>query len=228
MATTKITDDSFEADVLKSGTPVLVDFWAEWCGPCKQIGPALEEIASEMGGRVTVAKLNIDENPMVPGRYGVRGIPTLNAFTGSHEDYHLPSDTADKLDYDKAAQITRLIGLIARSVATAETNPDFVAMEAPKSQGTRGGLRAYLGTIPDYAQGDIKGVKLSGVSPIGPAGKAGVKGGDIIIKLAGKEVLNIYDYTEAMADLKVGEETTITVKRGEEEMTLKLVPASRD
>ncbi|WP_395646780.1 thioredoxin [Terricaulis sp.] len=80
MASIKITDDSFEKDVLKSGTPVLVDFWAEWCGPCKQIGPALEEIAAEMGGRVTIAKLNIDENPMTPGRYNVRGIPTLMVF----------------------------------------------------------------------------------------------------------------------------------------------------
>ena len=76
----QITDDSFETDVLKSSTPVLVDFWAEWCGPCKQIAPALEELAAEMSDRVTVAKINIDENPMTPGKYGVRGIPTLMLF----------------------------------------------------------------------------------------------------------------------------------------------------
>ncbi|SKB09224.1 Periplasmic component of the Tol biopolymer transport system [Prosthecobacter debontii] len=157
-----------------------------------------------------------------------RGIPTLNAFTGSHEDYHKPSDTADKIDYDNAAKITRLMGLIARGVATADTNPDFVAMEAPKNKDSRGGLRAYLGTIPDYAQGDIKGVKLSGVSPVGPAGKAGVKGGDIIIKLGGKEVLNIYDYTSLMGELKIGQETTITVLRAGQEVELKITPGSRE
>lgn len=76
----QVTDTSFEADVLKSGEPVLVDFWAEWCGPCKQIAPALEELAQEMDGKVTVAKINIDDNPTTPSKYGVRGIPTLMLF----------------------------------------------------------------------------------------------------------------------------------------------------
>ena len=80
MGSVAVSDTSFEADVLQSSQPVLVDFWAEWCGPCKQIGPALEEIAGEMAGKVTVAKVNIDDNPSTPSRYGVRGIPTLMLF----------------------------------------------------------------------------------------------------------------------------------------------------
>ncbi|MBY6265643.1 thioredoxin TrxA [Azospirillum sp. 412522] len=83
MSTTiKVTDDSFEQDVLKADGPVLVDFWAEWCGPCKMIAPALDELAGDYEGKVTVAKLNIDENPNTPTKYGVRGIPTLMLFKG--------------------------------------------------------------------------------------------------------------------------------------------------
>jgi thioredoxin 1 len=82
MSTVQVTDESFEQDVLKSDKPVLVDFWAEWCGPCKQIAPALEQIAEELGAQVTVAKLNIEESPTTPSRYGVRGIPTMMLFRG--------------------------------------------------------------------------------------------------------------------------------------------------
>ena len=75
-----VTDDSFENEVLQSSAPVLVDYWAEWCGPCKMIAPVLDEIASEYDGRVKIAKLNIDDNPNTPPRYGIRGIPTLMLF----------------------------------------------------------------------------------------------------------------------------------------------------
>ncbi len=75
-----VSDDSFEKDVINSETPVLVDFWAEWCGPCKMIAPILDEIASEYGERVTIAKINIDDNQATPQKFGVRGIPTLMLF----------------------------------------------------------------------------------------------------------------------------------------------------
>lgn len=80
MGTKKVTDQSFHDDVIAADKPVLVDFWAEWCGPCRMIGPALEEISDELGEKVTIAKLNIDENPDAPSRYGVRGIPTMILF----------------------------------------------------------------------------------------------------------------------------------------------------
>jgi thioredoxin 1 len=80
MTIIKTSDSSFEADVLKSERPVVVDFWAEWCGPCKMIAPFLEELAADKADQVTVAKVNIDDNPMTPTKYGVRGIPTLMLF----------------------------------------------------------------------------------------------------------------------------------------------------
>ena len=80
MALASVTDSSFQADVLDAQKPVLVDFWAEWCGPCRMIAPSLEELSSELGDRVEIVKLNIDENPEAPGRYGVRGIPTMILF----------------------------------------------------------------------------------------------------------------------------------------------------
>ena len=82
MSTVAVTDASFEADVLKSDKPVVVDFWAEWCGPCKQIGPVLEEISNEMKDQVVIAKHNIDQEPNTPTKYGIKGIPTMLLFKG--------------------------------------------------------------------------------------------------------------------------------------------------
>ncbi len=167
--------------------------------------------------------------PTDAATFYLRGVPIFNLFTGSHEDYHKPSDTADKLDYATAAKITKLAMLMTKELASVEPLklPVYKEAQRPKEQ-QRSGFRVFLGTIPDYAQGDIEGVKLSGVSAGGPAAKAGVKAGDIIVKLAGKELKNIYEYTDVMGVLKPGEKTQITVKRGTEVITLDVTPGSRD
>ncbi|MFM1561228.1 MAG: PDZ domain-containing protein, partial [Roseibacillus sp.] len=157
----------------------------------------------------------------------LREVPILNAFTGAHEDYHTPNDTADKINYAGTEKVTRFMALVARGLATSEATPDYVKVERPEGQGRRANLRAYLGTVPDYSQGDIVGVKLSGATKGGPADKAGIKGGDIVINLAGKAVKNIYDYTFVLEALKVGETVKITVLRKGKKLTLDVTPGSR-
>ncbi len=119
--------------------------------------------------------------------------------------------------------------MIARGVLTADEPPPFELEEGDKPKEVpRATLTAYLGTIPDYVAGDIKGLKLSGVAADGPAAKAGAKGGDIVIKLAGKKIEDVYDYTYAIEALKIGEEIEMVVKRGQETVALKVTPASRE
>ena len=157
----------------------------------------------------------------------LREVPILNAFTGAHDDYHTPRDTADKINYPGTERVTRFMALVARGLASAGEVPDYVKVERPEGQGRRANLRAYLGTVPDYSQGDLVGVKLSGATKGGPADKAGIKGGDVVIKVAGKEVKNIYDYTYVLESLKVGESVEIIVMRKGKEVTLNVVPGSR-
>lgn len=158
----------------------------------------------------------------------LRGVPIISAFTGSHSEYHTPRDTPDTLNYEGTAKIGKLMALITRSLAMRAEAPDYIPQERLESDRPRARMRAFLGTVPDYAAGDVKGVLLSGTAKGGPASKAGVKQGDVIIELAGKKVENIYDYTYAIEALKIGEETTITVQRGEKQVKMKIVPGSRD
>jgi C-terminal processing protease CtpA/Prc len=166
--------------------------------------------------------------PTDANAFYLRGVPILSAFTGSHSEYHTPRDKPETLNYEGAAKVSRLMGLIIRSLAARDAPPDYVVQTPPKSGTARAGLRAYLGTIPDYAEGDVKGVKLSGVAATGPAAKAGVKGGDVIVELAGKKIDNIYDYTYAIEALKIGQPVKMVVQRGTERVELTVTPGSRD
>jgi hypothetical protein len=158
----------------------------------------------------------------------VHGVPILSAFTGNHSEYHTPRDTPDRLNYEGISRVARLMSLVCRQLVEADRAPQYASQQPPEEGQRRAALRAYLGTVPDYAQEDVKGVLLSGVREGAPAGKAGVRGGDIIVGLAGKTIENIYDYTYAIEALKPGEEVELVVRRGEETLTFKVTPGSRD
>ncbi len=156
------------------------------------------------------------------------GVPILSAFTGAHSDYNTPRDTADRINYPGLERIARLMALLTRGMAQREQAPAYVASAQPTRGVSRANLRAYLGTVPDYAAGDLEGVKLNGVAKDGPADRAGLRAGDLIIAVAGRKVENIYDFTYALNALKVGQQTPVTVLRDGREATLTVVPVARE
>jgi Zn-dependent M28 family amino/carboxypeptidase len=157
-----------------------------------------------------------------------RSIPILSAFTGVHSEYHTPRDTPDLLNYEGAAEIAQLFSRIAIELSQAPDPLVYEATpEATKGLG-RSGFRVYLGTVPDYAQTDLVGVRLSGVAPDGPAAQAGVRGGDVIVEVDGRPIENLYDYTYALEALRIGAPARIVVLRDGERVPLEVVPASRD
>ncbi|MFP6641285.1 MAG: M28 family peptidase [Myxococcota bacterium] len=157
-----------------------------------------------------------------------REIPVLAAFTGAHTDYHTPDDTAEKLDFEGLSEIARLMGQIAVSLASQSNRPDFTPSSEGARAPARAHLRAYLGTVPDYSQSEVIGVPLSGVAAGGPAKRAGLRAGDVVIELAGRRIENIYDYTFAIEALAVGESVSVVVLRGGEARTFTVTPESRD
>ena len=164
----------------------------------------------------------------------LKKVPVLSAFTGAHADYHTPRDTADKINAAGAEKIARLMAAVTKNIATREDVPEYREMDKPAGGIGRVSLRAYLGTIPDYAQGDIVGVKLSGVVKGGPAEQAGLQGGDIITELAGKKIENIYDYTYALDALSIDTPAAVVVRRQkeqegrEERVVLSITPRARE
>lgn len=152
-------------------------------------------------------------------------IPVLFFFTGSHEDYHKPSDTADKINYEGQARIIAFVARMIQEVDKSDKRPTY-AVAKSDSTGRASGFRVYLGTIPNYAEAN-DGLLLDGVRDDSPAAKAGLKAGDKIVKLAGRDVRNVYDYTYALGEMKAGQEYEVEIIRGGQALKLKLTPAAR-
>jgi len=154
-----------------------------------------------------------------------RQVPVLFFWTGTHADYHKPSDTADKIDYEGEARIVSFAANIVREVDRNDKRPTYTVARS-ESQGRSTGFRIYLGTIPNYADAN-DGLKLDGVRDDSPASKAGLQAGDKIVKMAGRDVKNVYDYTYALGEMKAGQEYEVEIVRGSERLTLKITPAAR-
>ncbi len=172
-------------------------------------------------------KLSNDVNlPTDASSFYRAGVPILSAFTGSHTDYHTPRDTPEKLNYEDAAKIARLMGLITRKLVAAEQPPKFVKQEGLQEETPRVSIRVYLGTLPNYA-GGVDGCLLDGVTEGGPAYAAGVRAKDIVVELAGRKIENVNEYSIVMGELRPGKETTISVRRDNEILKFKLTPGQR-
>ncbi len=169
--------------------------------------------------------LSTDTNP-----FYLHKIPVLGFFTGAHQDYHTPRDTPDKLLYGAMVRICSLSYRIIADLATSRDVVHFreVGGHRGNKSARRPGRRVYLGTIPDYSNTEVTGVRLSGVVEGGPAQKAGLRGGDIVVGLAGHKITNIYDYTYALEELEIGKPVSIIVLRDGEQVRLTIIPASRD
>ena len=174
--------------------------------------------------------LQLNEDGFGPSDHSsfyAKQIPVLFFFTGTHNDYHKPSDTADKINYDGLLKVTDFVEEIVKAIDTNPTKPTYAVAKSSGMGGGRSGFNISLGTVPNYADGNNDGLLLDGVRDDSPAAKAGIKSGDKIVKLAGKEVRNISDYTVILGEMKAGTEYEIVVKRGAETVTLKIVPAAR-
>jgi Tol biopolymer transport system component len=175
--------------------------------------------------------LKIQEDPYLPTdvtAFYPKQVPVISFFTGSHEEYNRPVDDAETLDYPGMERVANFARMMMLAQSASGDTLDYVKVARKKEKSMRGGMRAYLGTIPDYASDSEAGVLLSGVRADGPADKAGLQGGDVIIRFAGQEIKNVYDYTYALGAVKVGEPVEVVVMRDGKEVTLTVIPEARE
>jgi len=173
--------------------------------------------------------LNLQPDPYQPtdvATFNQASVPSLNFTTGAHLDYHKPSDTPDKINYEDLDRIAEFATTIAARLMESDQAPQFVKVEQSSQTVNRTGVRVFTGTVPDYAA-DAKGLLLSGVIGGGPAEQAGLQKGDVIIEIAGQTIANIYDYTYALELLKIGEPVKVVYIRGSERRETTLTPAAR-
>lgn len=218
---------------------IVAYFNFDMVGRLKDNTLVLQGIGSSSNWRKLIEKRNVmagfnlvlQDDPYLPTdvtAFYPKGIPVIAFFTGSHEDYNRPSDDPETLNYEGMERIGSFAYKLILDVEKEPERPNYAQVERKQGQGGgRASLRAYLGTVPDFVPSDIEGVKLSSVRAGGPADKAGLKDGDIIVEFAGQKITNIYDYTYALEAAKIGEPADVTVLRDGKEVKLSVVPEVR-
>ncbi|HMJ09414.1 MAG TPA: PDZ domain-containing protein, partial [Pyrinomonadaceae bacterium] len=203
--------------------------WSVNDRPAETVKVVSKETATATSDRFPNFTLALNDDGFGPSDhssfYGKK-IPVLFFFTGTHNDYHKPSDTADKINYGGEAKIISYISEIIRSVDQNPQRPVYTVAKSSGISGGRSGFNISLGTVPNYAD-STDGLLLDGVRDNSPAAKAGIQAGDKVVKLAGKEIRNVMDYTYVLGEMKAGEEYEIVVIRGGTPLALKIVPVKR-
>jgi len=182
-------------------------------------------VTSDSAKRFTLTLNEDGFGPSDHSSFYMKKIPVLFFWTGTHEDYHKPSDTADKINYDGEVSILNLVSRLLHDIDLSDARPTYTVAKT-ESTGRATGFRVYLGTIPNYAESN-DGLLLDGVRDDSPAAKAGLKAGDKVVKLAGRDLRNVYDYTYALGEMKAGQEYDVEVLRGGERLKFKITPAAK-
>jgi hypothetical protein len=174
--------------------------------------------------------LTTQDDPYLPTditAFYTKGVPGLSFFTGSHQDYNRPTDDADTLNYEGLERIATLAKCLIEETTAPDIEIAYIRVKRATPAGPRGGVRAYTGTIPDYATSDVEGVLLSDVRAGGPAEKAGLKGGDVIVEFAGRKISNLQDYSDALIGVKIGRPVKVVVQRDGERLSFTITPTVR-